>query len=257
MNIEFEKCYMCDEMATSREHVPPKCLFPESKDVDEQNFREELVTVPSCEVHNSKKSKDDEFLMVSLAGIIGNNSIGFRHKLTKIDRAIRRSSGRLIEEVFLKQQKYAIELKGNKFIEVIWGTPNYKRLESCFEHIAFGIFRHHFMERFRGKVKVLLGYLYSKDKNSTNFIEFVKHKAQIELTEKELFGKNGDIFCYQFTEKDEFGLFLLRMCFYGGVDIYISFIPENVVVPANLGMELMKRGIKTYISLEGKTYEFN
>ena len=34
--------------------------------------------------------------MVSLASIFGNNSIGFSHKLTKVNGAIRRSSNRLL-----------------------------------------------------------------------------------------------------------------------------------------------------------------
>ncbi|WP_282057492.1 hypothetical protein [Clostridium botulinum] len=30
-----EVCYWCGKLETSREHVPPKCLFPEGKDVKE------------------------------------------------------------------------------------------------------------------------------------------------------------------------------------------------------------------------------
>ncbi len=93
--MEQETCYMCDAVAISREHVPPKCIFPELKDLPDKDFRKSLITVPSCYEHNSKKSKDDEFLMVSLAGIFGNNSIGFKHKFSKVDRAIKRSSMRL------------------------------------------------------------------------------------------------------------------------------------------------------------------
>lgn len=62
------QCYMCVSPATSREHVPPLCLFPESKDVGGKDYRRNLITVPSCDEHNSKKESDDEFLMVSLAG---------------------------------------------------------------------------------------------------------------------------------------------------------------------------------------------
>lgn len=54
---------MCDQPATSREHVPPACLFPEEKDIRTSLFRNNLITVPSCDLHNSKKSTDDEFLM--------------------------------------------------------------------------------------------------------------------------------------------------------------------------------------------------
>jgi hypothetical protein len=101
MNEYDELCYMCNEHAISKEHIPPKCLFPELKDIPDKNFRTNLITVPSCVNHNSKKSNDDEFLMVSLAGVIGNNSIGYRHHMGKVNRAIKRSSYKLLEEVFL------------------------------------------------------------------------------------------------------------------------------------------------------------
>jgi len=77
---------MCSEIASSREHVPPMCLFPEEKDIKTSMFRKNLITVPSCTLHNSKKSKDDEFLMACVAGIVGNNFLGYFHTHTKIKR---------------------------------------------------------------------------------------------------------------------------------------------------------------------------
>ena len=60
-------CYMCDEESTSSEHVPPKCLFPEQKDLPEGvDLRKSLITVPSCDLHNSKKSNDDEYYSIVL-----------------------------------------------------------------------------------------------------------------------------------------------------------------------------------------------
>ena len=56
-------CYMCTSAATSVEHVPPRCLFPEQKDLPiGVDLRKQLITVPSCDIHNSRKSKDDEYL---------------------------------------------------------------------------------------------------------------------------------------------------------------------------------------------------
>ena len=63
---ETETCYMCDASATGREHVPPRCLFPEAKDIPGKDFRKKLITVPSCDAHNFAKSKDDEYLMTIL-----------------------------------------------------------------------------------------------------------------------------------------------------------------------------------------------
>ena len=49
-------CYMCDERATGSEHAPPKCFFPKGR------LRQNPITVPSCDTHNSQKSANDEYL---------------------------------------------------------------------------------------------------------------------------------------------------------------------------------------------------
>lgn len=251
-----DKCYMCSEFAVSKEHVPPKCLFPESKDVSGSNYRKELITVPSCDIHNSVKSKDDEFLMVSLAGIFGNNSIGYYHKFGKVDRALKRRSSSLLNAAFKTRKHYVVPGKNN-FYEVIWGTPDHDRLGKCFTHIAYGIHYHHFGKRFKGVAKVILGYLHSEDKNHRNFIDFIKHRADIDLRYAPKNGHNQDVFFYQFTEEDEFGLYLLHLRFYGGIDVYISFLPEGFQKPFHLGFELMNAGIETIFMLEGKKYTIN
>ena len=251
------QCYRCEDPATGREHVPPRCIFPESKDLPGENLRKELITVPSCDKHNLGKSKDDEFLMVSLAGIIGNNSIGYRHRRTKVTRAIKRSSGKLLDAVFTQRQQFVEPIARNAFIDVIWGTPDHARLIKCFEHIAYGIYYSYFGERFKGDVRVHLGFLRYSDENAAAFNDFVVHRAAIDLEAVENIGKNASVFCYQFTEPDQFGLRLLRLRFYGGVDIYVAFIGSGVQVPGNFAMQLIGHGIRTVINLGDKSYEFN
>ncbi len=248
---------MCDEKAVSKEHVPPKCIFPEQKDVSGENYRKELITVPSCEVHNSRKSEDDEFLLVSLAGIFGNNSIGYRHKFGKVDRAIKRSSMKLIDKAFTKKNHYVIKTKNNYFLEVIWGTPDHIRLNNCFKHIAYGLYFEHFNHKFNGKVKVLLGYLHNTDVSNNNIVQFIKDRAQIDLLDIPEQGKNPEVFCYQFAEPDQFGLYLLYLRFYGGIDIYISMMPDNTEKPVHLGFELINIGMPVTITLGDKTYPIN
>lgn len=257
MKNKEELCYMCNKQATSKEHIPPKCLFPELKDIPEKSYRTNLITVPSCKKHNSKKSHDDEFLMVSLAGVIGNNSIGYRHHMGKINRAIKRSSYKLLEEVFLKKKTYPIKLTENEFIDFIWGTPDYERLNRCFQQIAYGLYLHHFKKRFKGTIKVIMGHVVSKEPNPETFKQFIKHRFDVDLRDKEKTGENKDIFYYQFIDPDDYGLIALKMCFYEGVDVYMSLIPEGTQMPSNLVIELMNRGIKTIVNLEGKSYEFN
>jgi hypothetical protein len=97
-----DRCYACGQPATSSEHVPPKCIFLELKDAG-VDYRKQLITVPSCDVHNSQKSKDDEFLLLALAVYFGNNSAGNDHFFQKVMRAVRRAPiafQKLIDESF-------------------------------------------------------------------------------------------------------------------------------------------------------------
>lgn len=252
------RCYMCDRPGTTNEHIPPRAIFPEAKDVDGQNYRVDLITVPSCFEHNAAKSDDDEFLMVSLAGIIGNNSIGYRHKFTKVDRAIRRSSSRLLEKAIAKKERLIkVEPETNRFVEVIWGTPDVERLRRCFDRIVRGLHLHHFGRPLEGETRILLGYLFYSDRSAKNFSQFIVDRAELDLVDKPRYGMNQEVFYYQITEPDQFGLFVFRLCFYGGLNVYAAIIPNGVERPYHLGMDLMGRGIKTVITLGDKSYEIN
>ncbi len=231
------KCYMCDNEAVSSEHVPPKCLFPETKDV-KKNYRTDLITVPSCDIHNSAKSKDDEFLMVSLAGIFGNNSIGYLHRFTKVNRAIKRSSNRLLNKAFIKKKHYYLK-DNNNFLEIIWGTPDHTRLQNCFKHIAYGLHYTYYKKRFIGKIKIVLGYTHSKDQKHNNFLQYMKHQSKIDLKDIPKHGKNKDIFYYQFSKQDVYGTYLVHMRFYGGIDVYASFLPNERQEEFDSSFEMM------------------
>ena len=50
-----EGCYACKRPASTVEHVPPKCFFPEA-------LRTNLITVPSCVRHNNANSLDIEYV---------------------------------------------------------------------------------------------------------------------------------------------------------------------------------------------------
>lgn len=239
------------------EHVPPKCIFPSASDIPEKDLRVNLITVPSCDLHNSAKSLDDEFLMVSLAGIIGNNSVGYRYKFGKVERALRRRSHKLLDQVLSKKQIiHRIELKDNSFLDVLWGTPDLERLARCFEHIAYGLHLHHLKRKFFGQVKFHLGYLHYSEGNPKTWNEFLIARAEIDIKDKEKIGANPEAFYFQISDTDQFGLYIMKMCFYGGVNVYAAFIPEGAKFPKNPAMQFLEAGIKTVITLGDKEYHF-
>ncbi|WP_428306604.1 hypothetical protein [Lacipirellula sp.] len=195
--------------------------------------------------------------MVSLAGIIGNNSIGYKHKFSKVNKAIYRSSFSLLQKAMLNQKWEVIELAPNKFIDVIWGTPDHSRLENCFDRIARGLHYHHFAERFQGVTKTVLGFLKVESANAKEFQRFLRDKVSLELQGTERLGENPDVFSFQFTSPDQFGLYLLHLRFYGGLDVYVGLIPDGSEAPKNLAMHLIDMGITTTISIGDEKYCFN
>ncbi|HVI54429.1 MAG TPA: hypothetical protein VM621_05185 [Luteibacter sp.] len=66
MKYETSTCYHCDAVATGREHVPARCLFPGEKDWNR------LMTVPSCRLHNNATSAADDYLKFLLGAISPN-----------------------------------------------------------------------------------------------------------------------------------------------------------------------------------------
>lgn len=196
--------------------------------------------------------------MVSLAGIIGNNSIGYMHKHGKVDRAILASANRLLDQVLLKKEEFQrLEIEDNKFINVLWGTPDLVRLNRCFEYIAFGLHRHYFKQNFHGSVTVLPGYLREKSPNKKQFVKFIQDRLELELQEKPKLGFNPEVFYYQVSDPDRFGLYSMRTCFYGGLPVYIAFKPERLTLPEDLAFLLVEQGIRTIFTLGDNTYEFN
>lgn len=71
-NEQIKICYFCGELATSKEHVPPQGLFPK-KDI----YRNNLITVPSCTLHNNSKEGANKFLIMyrTLSGKRINNTV--------------------------------------------------------------------------------------------------------------------------------------------------------------------------------------
>lgn len=47
---------MCESEGITKEHAPPKCIFPESKDLTDKSMdlRKNLIKVPTCVEHNKE-----------------------------------------------------------------------------------------------------------------------------------------------------------------------------------------------------------
>ena len=213
MNNPPAKCYMCDKVATSKEHVPPKCLFPKQKDLEAgENLRNDLLTVPSCNAHNLEKSGDDEYFLNVLTSLQGINETGRQHYKKQIRR--RNLSNPSILKRFADR---SVEINNQHAFEV-----EIERLDALIEQMACALFLAHFEDKWHGDVGWIpesFTQIQSQDKEK----EKLKVIIGIDLlfNNIEMHGKNKEVFKYQVTKENQ--EILMRLHFYGSFKIFLIF----------------------------------
>ncbi|MEK4063258.1 MULTISPECIES: hypothetical protein [Paenibacillus] len=218
-----QQCYWCGKKATTREHVPPRCLFPTDKDVGEhfnQSFRSELITVPSCDEHNSLKSGEDEYLMACLTARVGNNLIAYAHTQTKLRRSLR------LHRNLLEIEKNLNIIINEREVPVSIINLDVPRLSYSFEAIARALFFHEYRAQHKGKCVVASDMFLSPDASAAGSNQFIRNG--IRMFEKEqgywntpIQGKNPMVFTYQFSPLDGFGSQTLALKFYEQTNVYV------------------------------------
>ena len=217
-----EYCYWCGGLATSREHVPPKCLFPEEKDlkaITQNNYRKNLITVPSCDAHNLRKSNDDEYLMVCLASLVGNNVEAYLHACTKVRRARERNP--LLVDV---ESEDVLDTAKMQF-PVQWVNVDMHRLFYSFEAIARALYYFDFGMQFNGECQIVTRLCFHPDAmNDTIFnvraCELIEREMPSWKTE--IRGNNPEIFTYQFSPEDLTKVRTLCLTFYEKTQVFIA-----------------------------------
>jgi hypothetical protein len=225
MNIET--CYMCRAPATSREHAPPKCLFPESKDVEDgADLRKNLITVPSCTDHNLTLSKDDEYFLVITTANIGGNQCRSQQLSTKVVRALRRNP------VFA-DNTFAARLP----MATVDGQPaigfkiDRARIERVVEKTARAIWFHSASSKLLVPVSVLLPMLRSDDGTPGAYMEGLGEHAAAMGAGMPWLGDNPEVFRYRLRIDPTDGFSFLWMSFYDG---FVGFVSWGSRVPTSV-----------------------
>ncbi len=139
----MQSCYMCERQASSRKHVPPKCLFPEHEDLPAGfDFRKNLITVPSCEQHNSEKSADDELPLFIITLQHRGNSYKDKHLESKVMRTFNISPdqfAKMMNEIVPMQ---FTGLDGEQFESAMFKIA-LDRFDRAMHHLACGVYYHH------------------------------------------------------------------------------------------------------------------
>jgi hypothetical protein len=210
-------CYMCDRVSTTREHVPPKCIFPADKDMPEDiGYRNSnLITVPSCDLHNIAKSRDDEYIMICLALPFQGNEVAYNQATTKVKRAVTRSRG--LFELFFRERIPQI------------ANVDIDRFKASMDKIARGIYYNHYQEKWLSPIIIYtpaLRYLGPDPTIKAYDMNMYKFYPRVQkfLANDPWDGAEQDIFKYQIHSGENENI--LRMFFYGGVEVLAV---DNVV----------------------------
>jgi len=203
-----QTCYMCEVMATSSEHVPPKCIFPEVKDLG-IDYRKFPIIVPSCDVHNMRKSKDDEYLMMVLTCSFMNNKVAMSQIKTKIRRAWQRNPN--LAKLLLRVNK-PILVDGML-------TSAFKR---SLDWIVRGLYYSQYKRKWSAELRIESpALLFLEGKDALKFNQVLSHMGATVnqvLSDLPRFGENPDVFWYQMFH-DRPDKLLMNMMFFGGLQV--------------------------------------
>lgn len=209
-------CYMCDEEATSVEHVPPKSLFPKNK-------RKQLITVPSCDKHNMDTSGDDEHLRNVLTMCIGGNSSGEEQFFNKTKR------------VYDRSPNLRGKLKGNSTPVIIEDSITLERhatvatkfeasrVLDSFDKIGRALYFSFFNKKFFNEIDVVIEF--ARDINERGFNQKIENIIPLldqAFSKKTFHGDNPEVFKYQVC--DDMGL-MMRLTFYEAQLVLLVFKP--------------------------------
>ena len=112
-----ETCYYCGKPATSREHAPPRSFFPDSSKLN-------LITVPSCDIHNGRKSKDDEYVRALLVmSILLHDRPDIQETKDAVERSFHRAAERAIKKIDGKEHAGIVISRTREFKELYGDDP--------------------------------------------------------------------------------------------------------------------------------------
>lgn len=217
-------CYLCNSVATSREHVPPRCLFPQEKDLPVGiDLRKNLISVPSCEVHNSEKSKDDEYLMWILAVQIQGNAYKNLHFESKGMRAFQRRPDAFIGIMEKITPVVLEETNGATHESAVFQT-DLSRFDRCMWHIAAGLFFHHSGQKWLGGYRVFTDAFVelvgpnAREVNAT--LKNVNRGIAAAFANEPTYGENKEVFAYKLASTKG-NRHAVHMEFYEGLQVSV------------------------------------
>ena len=136
VNAEQGRCFVCGGPATTRDHIPPRGIFPEP-------LPDNLITVPACPRCNSESCRDDEYFRLVVPATTNDNPRALALLNQRILKRARRKPGLVIE--FLKSVSKVDEVSsGGIYLGPARAVKlDRRRIQTVINKIVRGLFFHH------------------------------------------------------------------------------------------------------------------
>ncbi|MFG3817551.1 hypothetical protein [Limnothrix redekei] len=234
--MKEDQCYCCNEIATTKDHIPPKCFFPEIKYFPDgsPDYRSQLVTVPACKMHNNSRSADDEYT-AAIIFLHSRSEIALAMLDAKWIKVMSRRESSLGRKIFSAARLARTINKENGLLSVrktLAISYDIKRIENVIEAIARALYFHDSdgQDKWMGNCVIRSPHFRYRDLklprddyylNQVNqvFI-YGENKKDLSLERK---GANPDVFYYQLLKHQDSITIVIRMVFYGDI-IFFAFL---------------------------------
>ncbi|RYH64474.1 MAG: hypothetical protein EON54_06520 [Alcaligenaceae bacterium] len=177
--------------------------------------------MPSCDLHNSKKSHDDEYLLFALSGSYTSSGVGLAQFLTKVRRAFEKRPSKAANFV---RRSAPVQLKRVGDTEWEQGAQviiDGARVDGVLSNCARALYYHHTRTKFQGPSEVLTNFtMYLDEKVQSSVSEAFDTTARTMAAEP-LLGENPAIFSYKFKETESMVIFYF--CFYENSTAIVRF----------------------------------
>ena len=216
---------MCESPGTSDEHAPPQCIFPK---FDDKNSQKNLkkIKVPSCDLHNSLKSKDDEYLLYVLTTTITSNSVGQNHFYEKTIKAVKRRP-KLSYELLENSVPIIInDYEKNQKFESHTLNLDKARLDSVMEKCARALYFYNTNCKLTGTANVICSFVLN-----TQNMQLNQQIAEAFILSEDLFkaekafGDYPKVFNYKILEDQK--SVLIRLAFYETTKVIVEVRKPN------------------------------
>jgi hypothetical protein len=215
---------MCERPATSLEHVPPRCIFPEAKDLG-VDYRKSLITVPSCDTHNMEKSGDDEYLMMVLTCNIINNTVAMKQIETKILRAWERNP--CLAELLLRVNRPVV---ANGTLTLACKV-DFNRVSRSLDWLVRGLYYNEYKKKLLAELRIeipaMLSFGGENAVRSNRIRSDIGAEVNRVLSNLPRVGENPNVFWYQISDNRPDRL-MVNMVFFGCLQVFGLHRPRRV-----------------------------